>query len=113
MRIMPRNFNMIPPAEIARRVHSARIGRGLTLQELGAACEVHHSQVSRIERGKVIRVSKSVRKICTYLQISLLDSAPSPAPELITRVECLIRKSAASARAIEGLVAALEELAGG
>ncbi|XLX40660.1 helix-turn-helix domain-containing protein [Ectopseudomonas mendocina] len=110
MHIMTKTIKMPSPAKLAQRIHAERMIRGLTLTDLGIACGVHHSQLSRIEQGKVIRVSKNLEKVCTFLQISLDGNSPCTDPELMLRVERLILKSTTSARAIESLVTALEEL---
>lgn len=113
MHIMTQNFKTLAIVKLAQVIHTERVNRGMTLQKLGESCGVHHSQLSRIERGKVVRMSKNVEKICKFLQISL-DSSPCPSSqELMIRVERLILSSQSSARAIESLVAALEELTEG
>lgn len=110
MHIMAVKLNMTSLSKLAQRIHAERISRGLTLSELGILCGVHHSQLSRIEQGKVARVSKNLQRICTFMQISLDGDLPCADPELMFRVERLILKSTTSARAIESLVTALEEL---
>lgn len=110
MHIMTKNLNMPFSAKLAQRIHAERVNRGMTLKELGNACGVHHSQLSRIEQGKVVRVSKNLQRICTFLQISLDCDVPCLDRELMFRVERLMLKSSSSARAIESLVTVLEEL---
>jgi len=107
---MTKKINMHSAQQIAKLIREKRISRGLTLMELGGACGVHHSQLSRIEQGKVVFVSKNMEKICTFLQITpdVLDKEKGF--PLISRVERIIASSKASERAIESLVTALEEL---
>lgn len=113
MHIMNQNSSTSSFLSLANRIHSERLRRGLTLVELGSACGVHHSQLSRIEKGNVTRVSKNIKKICTFLQIELTESTSTPKANLLLRVERLITASNSSARAIESLVTALEELTHG
>lgn len=110
MHIMVEKFNALSASLIAKRIREARISRGLTLVQLGTECGVHHSQLSRIEQGKIVRVSKNIEKICTFLQISIYPCSTEPSQPLLSRVERLITSSRTSARAIESLVLALEEL---
>jgi len=110
LHIMKQKLNPIRASKIAQEIKKARALRGLTLNELGGKCGVHHSQLSRMEQGKIVRISKNVAKICTFLQISTEPEAGDMPGQLIARVERLIASSNASARAIESMVAALEEL---
>ncbi|MBV1790367.1 helix-turn-helix domain-containing protein [Marinobacterium sp. D7] len=110
MHIMTQELNKNSVQKLAKRIHEKRLECGLTLVDLGSACDVHHSQLSRIERGKVVRVSKNMEKICTFLQINPYTLDKDQDVPLLDRVERVIASSSASARAIESLVTALEEL---
>lgn len=110
MLVMTKKFNMYSAQQIAKLIRQKRISRGLTLIELGGCCGVHHSQLSRIEQGKVVFVSKNMEKICTFLQITPEVLDRKQCVPLISRVERIIASSKASERAIESLVTALEEL---
>jgi len=110
MHIMTEKLNPYSASQIAKQIREARISRGLTLVEVSAACGVHHSQLSRIEQGKLVRVSKNVERICTFLHITAYSCDSEPSEPLLSRVERLITSSKTSARAIESLVMALEEL---
>lgn len=110
MLVMTKKFNMYSAQQIAKLIRQERISRGLTLVELGVACGVHHSQLSRIEHGKVVFVSKNMEKICTFLQITPEVLDKEKCFPLISRVESIIASSKASEHAIESLITALEEL---
>lgn len=107
---MTRELNKSSVQKLAKRIRERRLEFGLTLVELGSACDIHHSQLSRIERGKVVRVSKNMKTICTFLQINPYTLDKDRDVPLLDRVERVIASSSASARAIESLVTALEEL---
>lgn len=112
---MTEKLNATSADSLAKAIREARIFRGLTLVKLGNECGVHHSQLSRIERGEIVRVSKNLESICTFLHIDIspkrLDHRQSQ--PLLSRIERLITSSKSSERAIESLVAALEELTSG
>ncbi|WP_414706435.1 helix-turn-helix domain-containing protein [Pseudomonas sp. UBA800] len=111
---MGEKLNAASATNLAKRIREARIFRGLTLEKLGSECGVHHSQLSRIEQGRMVRVSKNLEAICTFLQIEIFPNQRDPQQLqlqlLFSRIERLITCSSSSERAIEGLVSALEEL---
>lgn len=109
---MGEKLNAASATNLAKRIREARIFRGLTLEKLGRECGVHHSQLSRIEQGRMVRVSKNLEAICTFLQIEIFpcERDPQQLQLLFSRIERLITCSSSSERAIEGLVSALEEL---
>ncbi|MBX8493291.1 helix-turn-helix transcriptional regulator [Pseudomonas cichorii] len=109
---MTEKFNQASAAKLAKTIREARITRGLTLNRLGYECGVHHSQLSRFEQGKMVRVSKNLKSICTFLHIDIFPSRndPEQVQSLLSRIERLITSSQSSERAIESLVSALEEL---
>jgi transcriptional regulator with XRE-family HTH domain len=109
---MTEKFNATSAANLAKLIREARISRGFTLANLGVECGVHHSQLSRIEQGKMVCVSKNLRSICTFLHIEISPKKTDieEVQPLLSRIERLITSSRSSERAIESLVAALEEL---
>ncbi|WP_353958783.1 helix-turn-helix domain-containing protein [Pseudomonas aeruginosa] len=109
---MGEKLNAASATNLAKRIREARRFRGLTLEEMGNECGVHHSQLSRIEQGRMVRVSKNLEAICTFLQIEIFPCQrdPQQLQLLFSRIERLITRSSSSERAIEGLVSALEEL---
>ena len=107
---MTQKLNKNSVQKLAERIHEKRLECGLTLVDLGSTCNVHHSQLSRIEQGKIVRVSKNIEKICTFLQINPYSLDKDQDSTLLDRVERVIASSSAGARAIESLVTALEDL---
>lgn len=109
---MTEKFNATSSANLAKKIREARISRGLTLVNLGLECGVHHSQLSRIEQGRMVRVSKNLESICTFLHIEIVPGQcdPEQLQPLLSRIEKLITSSKSSERAIESLVSVLEEL---
>jgi transcriptional regulator with XRE-family HTH domain len=109
---MTPKLNAASAANLANDIRAARRSRGMTLKKLGLECGVHHSQLSRIEQGKMVRVSKNLECICTFLQIEIFPSEGHSRLKLplLSRIERLVTCSKTSERAIESLVSALEEL---
>lgn len=109
---MGKKFNS--PSDVAlvgAQIRQARLGRGLTLVQLGDAVNVHHSQISRYERGQMNSVGKNLHRICTFLQIKddpreYLTSTAS----LGRKVDELLRVAPGCEPAVTKLVEALEEL---
>lgn len=98
-------------ALVGAQIRQARLGLGLTLVELGNAVNVHHSQISRYERGQMNSVGKNLHKICTFLQIKDDPRECSPsAASLGRKVDELLRVAPGCEPAVTKLVEALEEL---
>ncbi|WP_442963532.1 helix-turn-helix domain-containing protein [Pseudomonas sp. CCNWLW23] len=98
-------------ALVGAQIRQARLGLGLTLVELGNAVNVHHSQISRYERGQMNSVGKNLHKICTFLQIKDDPREYSPsAASLGRKVDELLRVAPGCEPAVTKLVEALEEL---
>ncbi|WP_370467896.1 multiprotein-bridging factor 1 family protein [Pseudomonas sp. EL_65y_Pfl1_R32] len=96
---------------VGAQIRQARLGRGLTLVDLGHAVGVHHSQISRYERGQMNSVGKNLHKICTFLQIK--DDPPeysTGTASLGRKLDELLRVSPGCEPAVTKLVEALEEL---
>lgn len=72
-----------------------------SLVEIGQAAGVHHSQVSRCERGAFKVISENVQRLCEVLQIAhpkLSKSEPLPRP-LKERFDALLEELPGSAAA--------------
>lgn len=96
---------------VGAQIRKARLGRGLTLVDLGRAVNVHHSQISRYERGQMSCVGKNLHKICTFLQIKDDPREYSTgATSLGRKVDELLRVAPGCEPAVKKLVEALEEL---
>ncbi|MNJ40975.1 helix-turn-helix protein [compost metagenome] len=95
--------------QVGCRIALARKKRGMTLKGLGFAVDVHHSQISRMERGEVRLVGKNMQKICTFLGLDPLEeSAAAPAGALIARAEALLHEWPESEAVLKAMMDALE-----
>lgn len=112
LHIMGKKFNSSSDvALIGAQIRQARISKGLTLVDLGCAINVHHSQISRYERGQMSSVGKNLHKICKFLQVEydpLWYSSGSVS--LGQKVDELLRVAPGCEPAVTKLVEALEEL---
>lgn len=96
---------------VGAQIRQARLGLGLTLVDLGRAVNVHHSQISRYERGQMNSVGKNLHKICTFLQIKDVPREYSTGTASLGRkVDELLRVAPGCEPAVTKLVEALEEL---
>lgn len=112
LHIMRRKFNSPQDASVfGGQIRRARLGKGLTLVELGRAVSVDQSQISRYERGQMISVSKNLQKICKFLQINDdPDRFSMASTSLGQKVDELIRLAPECEPAVMKLVDALEGL---
>ena len=95
--------------QIGCRIALARKKRGMTLESLGLAVGVHHSQISRIERGQVRLVGKNMQKICTFLGLEPMgESTVEPADSFTARAEALIQEWPEGGEVLNTLMDALE-----
>src|SRR5471030_756468 len=99
--------------QLGRQVSAARKARRMTLKTLGEATGVHYTQISRIERGEGVFISKNLRKICEFLLIStsVVPKAVN-ADDMTEKVQALVQTWPQSEQLIwsilEGVQAALE-----
>lgn len=105
--------NKITPAEaveIGARIRAARLRANKSIIEVGHLAGVHHSQVSRCERGNFKTVSKNVQKMCMYLQIThpKLESPEMLGRALSERFDALLKSVPGSAIAFSRLFDVLE-----
>lgn len=107
---MAQKLNIEAARQLGLRIREARRNKGLTLQNLGSITNIHHSQLSRIEQGRAVLVSKNIKLICTFLQISTLPDMPESQEILISRVKRLISTSPSNERALARVLDAMEEL---
>lgn len=95
--------------KLGRRISAARRAAGLTVTALAAKALVHHSSVSRAERGYFQTVNPSVRKICTVLGIAWEEEKDAPdLALLLSQVERIAAQRPGVAHAISALVSELE-----
>jgi transcriptional regulator with XRE-family HTH domain len=90
---MTQNINrQIDVKQLGRRIKAQRETRNLTLKMLGEAVGVHYTQISRIERGDSVLMSKNLQKICNYLGLSTTFECPTTqSQELKQKLEMLVR----------------------
>lgn len=107
---MTQRLNAAEALQLGKRIRQARVSKAMTLEALGASARVHHSQVSRIEKGHARLVSKNISKICRFLQISPFTEISEEQQALLSRVQRLICASPSTELVLARLVDALEEL---
>lgn len=105
--------NKINPSEalaIGALMRAARTRANQSIQEFGAVAGVHHSQVSRCERGQFKTVNKNVHRMCTLLGIShaALHSVRPNDNDLTDRFDTLLKNVPGSAEAFSRLFDVLE-----
>ncbi|WP_103714312.1 helix-turn-helix domain-containing protein [Pseudomonas syringae] len=109
---MGKKFNSLSDAAlVGDQIRQARLSKGLTLASLGRAVNVHHSQISRYERGQMSSVGNNLHKICTFLQIE--DDPleyPTGTASLGRKVDEFLRVAPGCEPAVRKLVEAFEEL---
>lgn len=97
------------PRRLGIQLRAARRSAGLSLLQLGFKTGVHHSQISRIERGLALTHSGNVQKICDSLGVDLMPRQRSE--ELAVRIALLEAAVPESVEAIDTLLTKLEGIA--
>lgn len=110
---MAQRFNSkLDAATLGRRLRKARKSRGMTLISAAYAAGIHHSQLSRMERGEMATANNNLQKICKYFDEPYEKYlTPSSALSLGERIDQLILDSPEKEPAFRKLVEALEALA--
>lgn len=99
--------------QLGRKINTTRKARRISLKALGEATGVHYSQISRIERGEGVFISKNLQKVCEFLSIptSVVPKGVT-ADDLMEKVQGLVQAWPQSEQLIwsilEGVQAALE-----
>lgn len=63
------------------------------MEHLALETGVHHSQISRIERGESARLSKNVLKICDFLHILTMEDNPlAVTGDIVEKMQALIQE---------------------
>ncbi|AYG47262.1 XRE family transcriptional regulator [Pseudomonas sp. Leaf58] len=95
---------------LGAEMKSARKRQGLSLESLGEMAGVHYTQISRMERGAGVLISKNMRKVCEMLQVDIVpaSAAALSAEDLPQRVQSLIQTWPGSEELIRNFVNALE-----
>lgn len=91
-------------------LREARLKENLGIEEVGSSLGIHHSQVSRCERGNFKTTSPNVQKLCKYFGVKHEKVPKYQALEdsLRARFETLLSKMPASAAVFERLFDVLE-----
>lgn len=109
---MAERFNTSDDAKrLGQKLRNARKSKGLTLLGVADRVHVHPGQISRIERGQMVRLGKNVQKICKFLEVvpSVGTSGPIRS-HLGARIDALVTALPASESAIVGFIDAMESL---
>ncbi|PLU89420.1 MULTISPECIES: helix-turn-helix domain-containing protein [Pseudomonas] len=94
---------------LGSQIKVARKRRGMSLKMLGEKAGVHYTQISRMERGEGVLLSKNLRKVCEILQVPVpLASGASSSGDLPQKVQDLINAWPQSEQLIRSVVDALE-----
>lgn len=94
---------------LGSQIKVARKRRGMSLKMLGEKTGVHYTQISRMERGEGVLLSKNLRKVCEILQVPVpLASGASSSGDLPQKVQDLINAWPQSEQLIRSVVDALE-----
>jgi transcriptional regulator with XRE-family HTH domain len=97
---------------LGAQIKLSRQRRALSLQDAAALCGMHHSQLSRLERGQFKRLSQNVQTACELLHIRPHESvAPSAGvARLHARLDALVSRNPKSADVLVALLDALDSL---
>ena len=101
---------LIDPQHLGFSIKSRRKALGYTQTRIAQLLDIHHSQVVRVEQGKIATINKSVRKICTFLHISLESIEGAEPTSIAARVERLIREAPQSMALLRSTVEILEQM---
>lgn len=84
----------------------------MPLTEAASRCGMHHSQLSRIERGQFKTLSTNVQAICTNLHIKTHEAlAPTVDLALLhSRLDALVSRDPRSAEILTALLDVLDTL---
>lgn len=95
---------------IGARIRAARLRSLLSISEVSRATGVHHSQISRCERGNFKTYSKNVQKLCNFLEIVYpgITEQPRDHNALTGRFEALLKSLPSSVPAFAQLFDLLE-----
>ena len=109
---MTERFNTSDDAKrLGQMLRKARKKKGLTLLGVADKVDVHHGQISRIERGQMIMLGKNVQKICKFLEVvPLIGTSGSAHSHLGARIDALVTALPASESAIVRFIDAMEAL---
>lgn len=94
---------------IGAQIKAARKKQGLSLKELGEKVDVHFTQISRMERGAGVLLSKNLRKVCNYLRVPFTpEGGATSVDDLAQKVQDLVNTWPQSEMLVRSVVEALE-----
>ncbi|NRF72272.1 helix-turn-helix transcriptional regulator [Aquincola sp. S2] len=97
--------------ELGSRLRGARLGLGMTLTQVAAACGGDHTRVSKIERGQFATVNTYVQAICKEVHVDP-DCTDDASPQALhAKLEQLIRRKPSTAPALRAVFDALDRMA--
>lgn len=97
---------------LGAQLRLARQNRSLSIQDLAGKCGIHHSQLSRLERGLFKCMSGNVQIACAYLHIKPHESmAASPdVAQLHARLDALASRDPRNTEIVSALLDVLDSL---
>lgn len=96
---------------IGARLREARKSKAMTLESVSNLTNIHHGQISRIERGKMVTAARNVQILCTFFNVSLdLGAGGRAKSPLGEKIDALLLTQPKSREPISRLIAVLEEL---
>src|SRR3990167_6730609 len=94
---------------IGAQIKAARKQQGLSLKDLGEKVDVHFTQISRMERGAGVLLSKNLRKVCNFLRVPFAtEGGATSVDDLAQKVQDLVNTWPQSEMLIRSVVEALE-----
>jgi transcriptional regulator with XRE-family HTH domain len=108
---MTRKVKPVEAEKLGMRLRDARRARGMSVSQVGVRCKMHHTQVSKIERGMFCMVNENVQKMCKIANVSVDVGDGRSLGELHTRLDRLIRIKPDAADALGAVFDALELMA--
>jgi transcriptional regulator with XRE-family HTH domain len=111
---MARRLDPAAASLLGATIKAARLERSLSLQRLAHECGMHHSQLSRLERGQFTRLSGNVQVACSKLHIpanEVMASDPSVA-QLHARIDALVTREPRTLEVLAALLDALDAMQG-
>lgn len=108
---MTRRIEPLDAERLGQRLKTARQARGMTLEQVAKACDMHHGQVSRIERGRFCFLNGNVQKICTIVAAEPDVLAGASRDELHALLDRLLRERPAAAAALRAVFEAFGQMA--
>jgi transcriptional regulator with XRE-family HTH domain len=110
---MARRLDPAAASLLGATIKAARLERSLTLQSLARECGMHHSQLSRLERGQFTRLSENVQVACSKLHIPANEVASNPSvAQLHARIDALVTREPRTVEVLAALLDALDAMQG-